>query len=406
MEKFIHNNNYMSHIQVERFVSFVDSDGTPLLFPTFFSISMNKLGIISLAKKVVDEDTNEVEHQLVDSEIGEATINQYEDEILHFLQYLEHQSFLAPDLPNVHMHTHAPSELINEYINDYLIEESQKGIKVVDKARVTLSAYYNYLAAAGVTNVRKIYIYPKLRKVATKNVKRKRTYQYVQKSTRTIMNLECRTQRDELLLRFGYECGLRSIENTGLFLRDFTYGRKPQKGFLSLFDELKKDLDKNSFEYLLTITKRRSNQGSPSRTIYIPRALLENCHEYYLTERPESDSNSLFANYGASTSGSTISQSTATRIFREVRERLLEGDAASEIFLNNENSYHHLRHSFATEKFYELCGEIPHHSINEGHAVITEMARLMGHKINKKTHAQVITMRYIRSVDFMLDVES
>jgi len=406
MEKFIHKTNYMGNIQVERFVSFIDSDGTPLLLPTFFSISMNKYGTIPLVKKVVDKHTDDIEELLVDSEIGEATINQYEDEIFHFLQYLEQQSLTNPSLPNVHKHTHASTDFINEYVNDYLIEECQKGIKVVDKVRVALSAYYNYLTTVGITDGRKIYVYPKLRAVAAKNVTRKRTYKYIQKSTRTIMNLECKTQRDELLLRFGYECGLRSIENTSLFLNDFTYGKKPQVGFLSLFNDLNEQPDKESFEYLLTITKKRANQGSPSRIIKIPRELLKKCQEYYLTERPESDSNSFLVNYETSVSGNAISSHTATRIFREVRTRLLESDNASDIVLNAENSYHHLRHSFATEKFYELCGETPHHAINEGHAVVTEIARIMGHKINKKGHAQEITMRYIRSVDFMLIAEN
>jgi integrase len=189
-----------------------------------------------------------------------------------------------------------------------------------------------------------------------------------------------------------------------LFLNDFTYAKKPEKGFISLFDELKQE-GKEVFEYLLTITKARRDEGSPSRTIYIPRALLEKCHKYYLTERPDSTSNSLFVSYEKNHSGNAITGKFATRIFAEVRNRLLASSGAHDIVLNEENSYHHLRHSFGTEKFHELCRGIPHGSITEGHAVVTEIARLMGHKINKKEYAQEVTMRYIRSVDFMLVAE-
>lgn len=393
----------MKSIQVDRFASFIDSEGLPVLLPTLFSMSMNRMGHVLVEKDRINKDTGEVEVILEKREISQDTISQYEGVILHFLQYAEQQSQLVPKLPNVHMHTHATSDFINEYLNNYLISELGKGINSVTKAKSVLTSYYNYLSGFEITNTKNLFIYPKLRKDAHKNVRRKRAYKYIQKSTRTKMLLECKTVRDELLLRFGFECGLRAMENTSLFLEDFTYAKKPEKGFLSLFDELKQT-DKEIFEYLLTDTKARQNQGSPARKIYIPRALLKKCHEYYLSERPDSVSNALFVSYESNHAGNAISKKCATRIFSEVRDRLLS-NSADTIVLNEDNSYHHLRHSFGTEKFHELCRDIPHHAITEGHAVVTEIARLMGHKINKKAHSQEITMRYIRAVDFMLIAE-
>ncbi|WP_114325134.1 site-specific integrase [Candidatus Colwellia aromaticivorans] len=394
----------MKSIQVDRFVSFIDSEGLPVLLPTLFSISMNRMGYVPERKERVNKTTGEVEVILDKIEVSQHTINQYEGVILHFLQYVEQQSQVNSKLPNVHMHTHATSEFINTYLNDYLISDLKKGINTATQVRSVLTAYYNYLSLFEITNTKNLYIYPKLRKEAQKNVIRKRAYKYILKSTRTMMLLECKTVRDELLLRFGFECGLRSMENTSLFLENFTYAKKPVKGFLTLFDELKQK-DKQVFEYLLIITKARRNEGSPARIIYIPRSLLEKCHQYYLTERPDSNSNSLFVSYETNHSGNAITVKCATRIFTEVKNKLLSSSSVDDIVLNEENSYHHLRHSFATEKFHVLCRGTPHHSITPGHAVISEMARLMGHKINKKEFAQEVTMRYIRSVDFMLIAE-
>jgi len=394
----------MKSVRVDRFVSFIDCDDIPVIFPTLFSMSMNKNGSICEQKKVVSKDTDEIEAIIKEREISQSTINLYESVLLQFLHYAEQQSKLDSKLPNVHMHTHATSEFINTYLNNYLILEQEKGIHTVNQAISVLTSYYIYLSNFKITDTKNLYIYPKLRKITQKNVKRNRAYSYIQKSTRTMMLLECKTLRDELLLRFGYETGLRTLENTSLFLNDFTYAKKPEKGFLSLFGELKQE-SKEVFEYLLTITKARRSEGSPARKIYIPRALLEKCHEYYLTERPESKSNSLFVSYEKNRSGNAITDKLATRIFGEVRDRLLSSSVDNDIILHEENSYHHLRHTFGTEKFHELCRGIPHHAITEGHAVVTEIARLMGHKINKKEHAQEVTMRYIRSVDFMLTAE-
>ena len=398
MEKFVHTSNNMKSIQLDRFVSFIDCNNTPVVIPTLISMSMNKTGCVKSQKTIVNKN-KVVEVTIVDTEINPSTINIHEDAILHFLQYVEQQSQLNPDLPNVHMHTHATSEFINTYLNDYLISELKKGFNTVTQRISILTSYYIYLSYLGIAETKNLYIYQKLRAAAHQNIVRSRAYKYIQKDTRNKMLLTCKTIRDELLLRFGFECGLRAIENTSLFMDDFTYAKKPQKGFKSLFDELEQS-DKDVFEYLLTITKARKNEGSPARTIYIPRALLEKCKMYYLVERQkETNSNSLLVSTDGK--GTAIKAGVATRVFRDIRTMLLDGRSPN-LVLNEDNSYHHLRHSFGTEKFYELCRGIPHDSITEGHSVVTEVARLMGHKINKKEWAQEVTIRYIRSIDLML----
>jgi site-specific recombinase XerD len=213
----------MKSVRVDRFVSFIDDDGVAVIFPTLFSISMNNNGSICEQKKVVNKDTDEAEVIIKEREISQSTINLYESVLLHFLQYAEQQSQLDSKLPNVHMHTHATPEFINTYLNDYLISDLEKGIHTVKQAISVLTSYYIYLSAFEITDVKNLYIYPKLRKIAQKNVKRNRAYSYIQKSTRTMMLLECKTLRDELILRFGYETGLRTLENTSLFLNDFTW---------------------------------------------------------------------------------------------------------------------------------------------------------------------------------------
>ncbi|NOU52606.1 site-specific integrase [Pseudoalteromonas sp. JBTF-M23] len=407
MEKIFIENFNLKDVSIERFAAYIDSNGTPLVLPTIFSMVVNREGRVLLSRVKKGEDGN-INENLEFSDLSENVIRQYESKLLEFFEYCDSMASSDASLPNVHKHTHAPSEFINKYINEYLIEQEEKGMKSVEQAKVALQAYYNYLAKIGITYIRNLYIRPKQRKKANKNTKRRRAYKYIARQTRSTMLLKSKSLRDELILQFGVICGLRTHENTSLFLNDFTYGKKKQSGFLTMFADLECNPDEQSFKYLLTITKSRRNEGSPSRVIYIPRELLEKCRQYYLLERPVSEDNCLFVNNDPNTKGQAISPSTGTRIFREIKNTILEqivNGKISELPLHEDNSYQHLRHSFATEKFYELCGDIPHHAITEGHSVVTEIARLMGHKINKKKHAQEITMRYIRSVDEMLIVE-
>jgi len=406
IEKHIHRNYKYKDVWVSRFVSFLDSDGVPLLLPSLFSFSINKKGSV-LNSKRVEASEGEIEHVFYNQELGEVGVNVYEDQLLHFLNYYEQFQKTTPGIPSVHKHSHAPTEFINTYLNDELIEKQEKSPEVVGKAKSALTAYYNYLADVGISKVKEFLIYPSNLAKARKNRKRKRAYKYVAKITRSQLVLECKTLRNELILQFGFECGLRSHENTSLFLNDFSYGKKKQKGFLTLFDDLE-DENKQEFEYLLTITKARKNVGSPSRFIYIPRQLVEKCHRYYLLERGDSTVNELFVNNDSVTRGKACPGSIGTTVFRVAKNSLLEKMASGEVDevpLHEDNGYHHLRHSFATERFYKLCGNTPHHAITEGHTVVTEISRLMGHKINNKGGAQKITMDYIRTIDIMLTIE-
>ena len=113
---------------------------------------------------------------------------------------------------------------------------------------------------------------------------------YISTSARFELKKKCKTIRDELFIRIGYELGLRRKENLGLLLNDFTYNKKRKKGLLSLFEEMKSNEDQEQFEYFLagTYTKgRKNNAGGVSRIIYFPRSLLARMRDYYLTERDE-----------------------------------------------------------------------------------------------------------------------
>ena len=397
-------------IKIERFEALLDEDGTPILLPTFFSMFTSKRLQVYKAVDEKSETSQKIVTRLVLSEISEVTFSQYMSHLNRYLDYCEKFAKEHTNAPNIHMHESAPDEFINGYINEELIGAQGKGQQSAAQAVGALSAYYNYLAHIGIAKVKDLRIYKNYRDTAAKNTFRKRAVKYLTLKTRSTLVNVCNSLRDELLLRMGWEVGLRSKENCGLLLNDFTYGKNTHKGLKSLFLEMQGDEAKEMFDYFLAgHYVKRTGSGGPgrSRKIYFNRDLLPRLYEYYVIERPESESDVFFLKTDSKGLGLPINTNTASEVFlarkKELLEKLQQEDF--DFSIHEHNSYHHCRHTFGTNMFYELLGDQDVDSITAGSAAIITVAKLMGHKMDDPRSRNHVTHMYIRAVIEMKALE-
>jgi integrase len=326
------------------------------------------------------------------------------NEIARFLSFLD--SGLKEHNISIHLHENASSDLINHYINNVCIIEQERSYNAVQKTKAAIEAYYNYLAKNGLCESKDIYIYPSLVSTARENTNKRNAIKYIPKLTRTIMSRYCKSHLERLILRTGAELGLRSKENLGLLLDDFTYQNKRCLGLRSLIAKANEQASKDVFEYHLSAkwTKHREDTGGTSRTLYIHRRLLNDIDEYITAYkdkkdgRPESSLSTLFLQDEGPQKGQRIPMNKGTSVFRAVREKVLSV-YGNTIALSSDNTYHHLRHSFGTDLFYDLCDK-NYQGLSHESSVMIDVATRLGHKFSSnKKHGglQSVTRGYIRS---------
>lgn len=379
---------------------YVDDEQKPILLPCLFSRYTEFRGIKIEIKSYRNRDTNQKDDEFKHTEIGVDASYKICNHVGRFLEWVN--NYEDNSYVKLSTHTALPQEVINEYINDYLIEECESSEHVARQAVNALCAYYNWLMYFFDNKYKAIYIKSTHRQIARNNNKQEKTVKYLLPQTRQLFYQNTHSLLEELVLRCGGELGLRTKENLGLLLNDYTANNIHHKGLLSLFDILTRNPDKEDFEYHLSSLYTKYSRA---RTLYIPRHLLEKIKRYYEIERPHSNSNHLFV---SSSTNNTFGQCISTRfgsdVFARVKNKLIkEMDEHPNRFESYQeiqyvNVYHHLRHSFGTDFFYNLCnGENKtYESITTTSSVYLTTAKRLGHKINGKWSNQV-TKEYIHS---------
>ena len=213
----------------------------------------------------------------------------------------------------------------------------------------------------------------------------------------------------------GFECGLRTKENQGLVLDDFNVGDKKYKGLLSIFNDMELNKTKMEFTFRLQglYSKGSNGKGGKSRDIFIHRSLLQALKGYWLDERPISNSDHLFLNtQSGETESQVISQDRATVVFSSIRDRILIDQSLGKLnsdwqMLEKDHTYHVLRHSFGTDKFYEFSEEagLLVDDVSPTSQVYLSVAALLGHTITGKSAASA-TKTYIRSCNIKKSLEN
>lgn len=389
---------------------FLNDDSSLIFLPCLFSYFLSKRGVVFHIIESVGIDSSD---QMKSEDVTDETIKFINNRLMTFLLWVEEYS---KDKKTISLITHhnLPEELINTYLSQVIIDKMGSGKSSVDQHLLAIRAYYNYLAYIGVSSLKRFFISPQQKRAAMANTSPRNVVRYLTPELRSILIKNTTSLRNELLIRTGCELGLRSKENTGLLINDFVISNKKHNGLKSLFEELDSKPNKIEFEYLLQgkYSKSVRRKGGKARSLYIHRSLLERLREYFKNERPESENNTFFLNNSSSERGTPISYSCATTAFREVRNRVLElqlngflpedGQA-----LEKEHTHHVLRHSFATDKFYDLSLEknIAIDDVTTTSVVYLTVAALMGHTT---TGADAIetTKRYIQGCHIKLQFES
>lgn len=384
-------------------VLFAQDSLEPILLPCFFSHFLSNKQIVYKLLSQVDEN-GFVTRQLVESQISQTTVTIILSRINTFLEWVEKYSSTSEHL-SLATHHNISDKLLNYYLNEVLISERMTGENSIQQHIMALNAYFNYLAKTGFTSVKSISVESSNREVVRSNVRKRNVVKYLTPELRSILYQNAASIRDELLLKNGGELGLRSKENVGIVLNDFFYQGKKHFGILSLFDQMERNPDQQEFEFLLQgkFSKSARGKGGKSRWLYIHRDILTRMKEYYESERPETKSNTFYVNEDVEFMGMPISESRASEVFSKVRDIVLEKQAAGLLQVNGQllekgHTYHLLRHSFGTDKFYDYAQRynVAIDDITTTSNVYLAVAKLLGHSI---THyrASKTTARYIRS---------
>lgn len=388
------------NLPVTDFEAFFDNDFRLILFPSLFSYYTEVTGSIYKIATVINDNDGSRSLEVISKLLGKSSVSQYLKKIKNYLSYVENK--IENTSLNIHLHENTGSDFINEYINYHCIKEMGMSYNEVIKTISALKAYYNFLFNAGITEYKKISIWKENIEVARDNTKKRRAIKYIPERVRSFLLQYSKDIKSELLIRCGYELGTRSKECQGLMYDDFTYAKKPEKGIKSLISEMIADPEKMEFKFLLKAkyTKARAETGGQSRILYINRLLLMRFKDYVDLERPSNvETPNLFLKTKSEFYGEPIAKGEASAIFAKLRTEILN-DIGKPSGLSVDNTYHHLRHSFGTDKFYDLSNS-SYRNVGADSAVMIQVAELLGHSIDVgkggRNSSLEITRGYIRS---------
>lgn len=394
---------------------FCTSNGELLLLPTFFSRSCARTGLIwrSLKKRGVDRFSTDFIWQ--QREISKNTQSIVTNRLIQFFNWLTHSdSTLMGNLNVIDHHPAISDEWLNYYLNEVLTKEYRASDSALEQHLMALTQYYDYLAYANLSHIRQLKITRTSKELGRGNSKKKSVIKYITPSLRSEIYkaAKLRSLRDECILRSGGQLGVRSKENLGFVLSDFRGPTGTEPGLKFLFHEMERN-PKAEYKFWLQgrfVKQSNSSKGGVGRYLYIPHLLLEKYKRYYLEERPITESNSLFVNNCPSYKhhGKPISSSLGTSVFRKIRKLVIEQQQNGKLdddeqSLEMDHSYHTLRHSFGTDKFYEAANRDINivNAVTTTHPIYLYISELLGHSCNSKFGAASQTTRnYIHSCGY------
>lgn len=388
--------------KINKHYVYLDAHHNPLVLPCLFARYTQVLGHRIDSITEVTPNTKQKSERFAEHEIGDDTSYKICNHLGRFLEWVD--KYKDSNLVALSKHTALPNEVINEYINEYLIGECESSEFVAKQAVNSLDAYYLWLFYFFGNRRKHIGIKSAYRESARNNSRRELAIKYLLPETRQLLYRSTDTLLEEIVLRNGGELGCRTKENQGFLLNDYKANKKTHEGLLSLFCQLKTNPTQSEFKFVLSSLFTKYGRA---RTLYISRDLLEKMKLYYDTERPHSDSNHLLVSSSNSSFGRCISRAFGSDTFRKTREKLIQKiHSKSPLYsriqeISSENTYHNLRHSFGTDIFYELClGQNKNYeSITTTSAIYLETALRLGHKVDAK-FANTVTKHYISSCGF------
>lgn len=324
--------------------------------------------------------------------VAENTIDNYIGHLFQFIKYINTLNKTA-GTPSVHHTELINSRFINHYLNS-ILPEKLRSVASLNAHQAAISAYFSFLYEIEIKDLIPSTIYRKTHQLIAEMDCRAKKVNYVSRAERSALLRACNSERDRLIIRMGFEVGLRAGENKGLMLNDSKAKGSKQMGLLRLFDELDIHPEKQSFEYVLI---GKYTKGGKTRNIYFDRTLLVAMKHYYdnerlvVVQRSGCTSNTFFVRNDNAGAGLPIRSWQASILFSKLRNKHSQ--------MNSMLCYHDLRHTFATELYHsELLDPEGQETRSESAALIVVAERL-GHK-NPST-----SVRYIRLRHQMLIIE-
>ncbi|MEQ8185698.1 tyrosine-type recombinase/integrase [Marinobacter salarius] len=370
----------------------LDQQSSPPILPLMFSTHLSRHGVVYEAREVADESSRRRISSLMEREVSDATIRSYIYSLAKFLSYLE-ECQVHHQTPGMHESSACSARFVNHYLNHILANELDSS-QSLNTHRSALIAYYNWLTYMEISPRLELKIDRRTRQFMAEKNKKQNYIQYVSRYQRNELLNACETLAEKLMMRMGFEVGLRTSELMGLRLSG-------EKGLLTLIGQLD-DNDfshVNQFRYWL---HGRYTKGSKSRWIYFDRFLLQDMKRYLETERQwvidqtSSNDDSFFLRTDQRFIGTGIGKEQGSRVFTK---------RARSAGLNPLLHFHDLRHTFATELFHaELAGPDGRETRSESAALIV-VAQRLGHSIGRDGQPPRVTTVYIRMQLEMLQVE-
>lgn len=383
--------NYNGHALDPLWV-IIDSEYSAPVLPLLFSTYLSTHGVIFESRELTNETSRKRLRSLVEREISDSTIRSYLYCLGQFLDYLDQFKEKHQTL-GMHASSAVNEKFVNHYLNQ-VMANNLDSIQSLNNHRSALGAYFNWLAYMEICSRLNLRIYRKTRQMMAAKSKKQHYIQYVSRYWRTLLLNNCTTLAEKLMIRMGFEVGLRTSELLGLRVSE-------ESDLENMFEQLDNPDydDKDQFSYWL---EGRYTKGGASRWIYFDRFLLEDMKRYFKTERQwltdktGSKDSSLFLRVAPRFMGTGIGREQASRVFRK------RSDTAG---LDPLLTFHDLRHTFATELFHsELKASQGRETRSESAALIVVAERL-GHAFGKDGNAPATTTRYIRMRIQMLEME-
>lgn len=163
--------------------------------------------ILSIVSKA--DESGFLSTNLKELSVDATTVDIIIYRVFSFLQWVDSYAKGSRHI-SIETHHNLPTEIINSYLNDYLLLERRTSEIAINQHLMALNAYYNYLASIGLTNLKRLYIRPDLKPVARGNTKRRNVVKYLTPELRSLLYRNSGSIRDEILLRTGGEMGLRA----------------------------------------------------------------------------------------------------------------------------------------------------------------------------------------------------
>lgn len=381
---------------------YLDGNEDPIILPcvfAFYTQCTNHKIDFYCEKGKADKEYVE---GLREVEVGDDAATKINGHLGRFLEWVD--DYKTDSNVSLDFHTALPPELINEYINEYLIDECSASQAVANDAVNSLKAYFNWLSRYFKNNAKSFGIKSAYRPIARNNSQGKLSVKYMLPEARELFYSSTTTLLEEIVLRNGGDVGCRAKENQGFLLDDFKSGKEKHSGLLTLFKELERNPEQEEFKYYLSSLYTKYGR---SRVLYIPNVLLKKMKDYYYDERPKSGSNHLLVSNSDNSRGKCISKAYACDVFLKIKRKLMKKVKdnpslyATTQEIEEAFSYHILRHSFGTDIFYNMCeGQNKHfESITTTSAVYLETARRLGHKVDGRG-ANEVTKQYIHACGY------